>query len=78
MGRAAPDQLEGVGGLFLAVIQLGITLGAIAGGIAVDVIGTSAPLYVSAVCAVLAAVLIATQGAPGAASQTPALAPAAE
>lgn len=78
MGRAAPDQLEGVGGLFLAVIQLGITLGAIAGGIAVDVIGTSAPLYVTAVCAVLAAVLIATQRAPGAISQTPALAPAAE
>jgi MFS transporter, DHA1 family, purine ribonucleoside efflux pump len=78
MGRAAPDQLEGVGGLFLAVIQLGITLGAIAGGIAVDVIGTSAPLYVTAVCAVLAAVLIATQRAPGAVSRTPALAPAAE
>ncbi len=78
MGRSAPDQLEGVGGLFLAVIQLGITLGAIAGGIAVDVIGTSAPLYVTAVCAVLAAVLIATQRAPGAVSQKPALAPAAE
>lgn len=61
MGRAAPDQLEGVGGLFLAVIQLGITLGAIAGGIAVDAIGTSAPLYVTATCAVLAAMLIATQ-----------------
>lgn len=61
MGRAAPDQLEGVGGLFLAVIQLGITLGAVAGGIAVDVIGTSAPLYVTATCAVLAAMLIATQ-----------------
>lgn len=73
MGRAAPDQLEGVGGLFLAVIQLGVTLGAIAGGIAVDLIGTSAPLYVTATCAILAAMLIATQRPPTAA--TPALAP---
>lgn len=76
MGRAAPDQLEGVGGLFLAVIQFGVTMGAIAGGIAVDVVGTSAPLYVTATCAILAAVLIATQRAPGAVSQTPALAAA--
>lgn len=44
MGRAAPDQLEGGGGLFLAIIQIGVTLGAVAGGIAVDFIGTSAPL----------------------------------
>lgn len=79
MGRAAPDQLEGVGGLFLAVIQLGVTLGAIAGGIAVDVIGTGAPLYVTAVCAVLAAMLVATQRAPGTDSQnvTSASSPAA-
>ncbi|WDR01632.1 MFS transporter [Devosia algicola] len=70
MGRAAPDQLEGVGGLFLAVIQVGVTLGAIAGGIAVDFIGTSAPLYVTATCAVLAAVLIATQRTPRTNSQT--------
>jgi DHA1 family purine ribonucleoside efflux pump-like MFS transporter len=74
MGRAAPDQLEGVGGLFLAVIQLGVTLGAVAGGIAVDVVGTSAPLYVTAICAVLAAMLIATQRAPDGVSQTPSLA----
>ncbi len=74
MGRAAPDQLEGVGGLFLAVIQLGVTLGAIAGGIAVDLIGTSAPLYVTAICAILAAILIATQRAPDRVSQSPALA----
>lgn len=70
MGRAAPDQLEGVGGLFLAVIQVGVTLGAIAGGVAVDFIGTSAPLYVTATCAVLAAVLIATQSTPRTNSQT--------
>lgn len=69
MGGAAPDRLEGVGGLFLAVIQIGVTLGAIAGGIAVDVLGTSAPLYVIAMCAL---VTIATQRAPGVASQTPA------
>jgi DHA1 family purine ribonucleoside efflux pump-like MFS transporter len=74
MGRAAPEQLEGVGGLFLAVIQFGITLGAIAGGIAVNNFGTSAPLYVTATCALLAAVTIATQRAPDVVSQTPALA----
>lgn len=74
MGRAAPDQLEGVGGLFLAVIQFGITLGAIAGGIAVDLVGTSAPLYVTATCAILAAVLIATQRAPDGVSQSTVLA----
>lgn len=73
MGRAAPDQLEGVGGLFLAVIQLGITLGAIAGGIAMDVVGTSAPLYVTATCAIFAAALIATQRAPDVEQPTPAL-----
>ncbi|OHV82768.1 MFS transporter [Rhizobium sp. LCM 4573] len=72
MGRAAPDQLEGVGGLFLAVIQFGITLGAIVGGIAVDSFGTSAPLYVTVTCALLAAILIGTQRAPDAVSQMPA------
>ncbi|YBV94649.1 MFS transporter (plasmid) [Phyllobacteriaceae bacterium JZ32] len=76
MGRAAPDQLEGVGGLFLAVIQLGITMGAIAGGIAVDTFGTSAPLYVTAICAVLAAALIATQRAPDVISGMPEMASA--
>lgn len=69
MGRAAPDQLEGVGGLFLAVIQIGVTLGAIAGGIAVDFIETSAPLYVTAICALLAALLIAAQRSPGTPSE---------
>lgn len=72
MARAAPDQLEGVGGLFLAVIQIGVALGAIAGGIAVDVLGTSAPLYVTAICALLAAGTIATQRTPDVASQSPA------
>lgn len=70
MGRAAPDQLEGVGGLFLAVIQIGVALGAIAGGIAVDVLGTSASLYVTATCSILAAALITTQRAPDVVSQT--------
>ncbi|WP_182912787.1 MFS transporter [Paracoccus onubensis] len=72
MGRAAPDQLEGVGGLFLAVIQVGVALGAIAGGIAVDVLGTSAPLYVTAICALFAAITIATQRSPDMASPIPA------
>lgn len=78
MGRAAPDQLEGVGGLFLAVIQIGVALGAIAGGIAVDVLGTSAPLYATAICALLAAITIVTQRPPDVALSTlaPALTPA--
>jgi DHA1 family purine ribonucleoside efflux pump-like MFS transporter len=42
--------------------MFGVTLGAIAGGIAVDVIGTSAPLYVTATCAVLAAMLMQLNG----------------
>lgn len=64
MGRAAPDLLEGVGGLFLAVIQFGVTLGAIIGGIMVDLLGKSAPLYVTAACAVLATLLICMHQAP--------------
>ena len=44
--------------------MFGVTLGAIAGGIAVDVIGTSAPLYVTATCAVLAAMLMQLKGPP--------------
>jgi DHA1 family purine ribonucleoside efflux pump-like MFS transporter len=61
MGQAAPDQLEGVGGLFLAVLQFAIALGAIAGGIAVDRYGVSVPLYITALCGILAAALIATR-----------------
>jgi DHA1 family purine ribonucleoside efflux pump-like MFS transporter len=61
MGRAAPDQLEGVGGLFLAVLQFAIALGAIAGGIAVDLQGVSVPPQITALCGFLAAALIVTQ-----------------
>lgn len=64
MGRAAPDQLEGVGGLFMAAIQLSIATGAIAGGIAVDGFGFSVPLYLNALGGLLAAALIASQQAP--------------
>jgi DHA1 family purine ribonucleoside efflux pump-like MFS transporter len=64
MGRAAPDQLEGVGGLFLAVLQFAIALGAIAGGIAVDLYGVSVPLSMTALCGVLAAALVATRQSP--------------
>jgi MFS transporter, DHA1 family, purine ribonucleoside efflux pump len=73
MGRAAPDQLEGVGGLFLAVLQFAIALGAVAGGIAVDLHGASVPLYLTAACGLLAAALIATERSPAVA-----LAPAPE
>jgi DHA1 family purine ribonucleoside efflux pump-like MFS transporter len=65
MGRAAPDQLEGVGGLFIATFQFSIALGAIAGGLAVDTYGVSAPLLATAVCGVLAAVVIGLQPSSG-------------
>lgn len=67
MGRAAADQLEAVGGLFMAVIQFSIASGAIAGGLAVDLYGVSLPLYLNALGGLLAAALIATQRAPTAA-----------
>ena len=67
MGRAAPDQLEGVGGLFLAALQFAIALGAIGGGVAVDRYGPTVPLAITAVCGLLAAALIAGRQSPGAA-----------
>lgn len=63
-GRAAPDQLEGVGALFMAVLQFGIALGAIVGGASVDLFGVNVPLYVTAISGLLAAALIATQRSP--------------
>jgi DHA1 family purine ribonucleoside efflux pump-like MFS transporter len=68
MGQAAPDQLEGVGGLFLAVLQFAIALGAIAGGIAVELYGVSVPLYLTALSGILAAALIATRRSPAVAA----------
>lgn len=64
MGRSAPDQLEGVGGLFLAGLQFSIALGAASGGIAVDHYGVVAPLFITAVCGLVAAVMIAAQRTP--------------
>lgn len=64
MGRAAPDQLEGVGALFLAVVQFSIAGGAIAGGAAVDLLGVSVPLFMTALCGVLAAALVVAQRSP--------------
>lgn len=76
MGRAAPDQLEGVGGLFLAGLQFAIALGAIGGGIAVDRYGVTVPLYMTGLCGILAAALIATRQAPVAGTSGDALAAA--
>ncbi|MBO9621541.1 MAG: MFS transporter [Sphingomonas sp.] len=58
MGRAAPDQMEAVGGLFLGVLQFSIALGAIAGGSALDMLGVRAPFLITAGCGVLAALLV--------------------
>jgi MFS transporter, DHA1 family, purine ribonucleoside efflux pump len=66
MGRAAPDQLEAVGGLFMAAIQFSIASGAIAGGLAVDLFGVDVPLYLNAIGGLAAAALIASQEAPAA------------
>lgn len=63
-GRAAPDQLEGVGALFMSLLQFGIALGAVMGGIGIDRYGVLFPFHVTAACGLLAAVLIATQPAP--------------
>lgn len=64
MGRAAPDQLEGVGGLFLAVLQFGLVLGASVSGIAVDLYGVSLAFYLAAALAGTAAATIVVARAP--------------
>lgn len=61
MGRSAPDQLEGVGGLFLAGLQFAVALGAMAGGLAVDRINVNASMCIAAACAALAGLVIARQ-----------------
>jgi DHA1 family purine ribonucleoside efflux pump-like MFS transporter len=48
----------------LAVLQFAIALGATAGGIALDLYGVSVPLYMTAICGILAAALIATERSP--------------
>lgn len=58
MGRAAPDQLEAIGGLFLGVLQFSIALGAIAGGSALDLLGVRAPLAITVGGGVLATLLV--------------------
>jgi DHA1 family purine ribonucleoside efflux pump-like MFS transporter len=54
MMRAAPDQLESVGGVFIAAIQAAIVLGASAGGVVVDRVGPTAPLLLAALLNALA------------------------
>ena len=57
MMRAAPDQLESVGGVFIAVIQASIVLGSIAGGVLIDGVGAKAPLLLTALLAALASIV---------------------
>jgi DHA1 family purine ribonucleoside efflux pump-like MFS transporter len=68
MGRAAPDRLEAVGGLFMAALQFAIALGAILGGIAVDLFDVTFPLFITATCGLLAAALIGAEREPAAAA----------
>jgi predicted MFS family arabinose efflux permease len=63
MMRAAPDQLESVGGVFIAVIQASIVLGSIAGGMLVDNVGTRAPLLFASLLAALASIVFWQFGA---------------
>lgn len=72
MGRAAPDQLEAVGGLFLGVLQFSIALGAIAGGSALDLLGVRAPLAITVSCGVLAALLVLGRAPAALEAPTPA------
>jgi MFS transporter, DHA1 family, purine ribonucleoside efflux pump len=63
MVRAAPDQLESVGGVFIAVIQASIVLGSIAGGVLVDGVGTKAPLLLASLLTTLASIVFWRFGA---------------
>lgn len=52
--RTIPDEAESAGGVQTGVIQLAITIGASAGGVVIDVSGTSGVFILSAFCAFVA------------------------
>ncbi len=57
LAKTLPDDAEAGGGLMVAIIQLAITLGATAGGVAFDLQGYRAPFELSAALLVVAGVL---------------------
>ncbi|SDD65073.1 MFS transporter [Auraticoccus monumenti] len=57
--RTEPNRLEQIGGLIVAVCNVGIAVGAVVGGLVVDRVAASGPLVVGGVTAVLGAALLA-------------------
>ncbi len=57
MARAAPDQLESVGGVFIATFQISIMLGSISGGVLLDNVGARSPIVFTGILMVLAALM---------------------
>jgi len=57
--RTVPEDAESGGGLFIATTQLAITLGAVAGGIAIDSSGAVGAIVVSGVLLLLSSPVIA-------------------
>ncbi|PQZ93180.1 MULTISPECIES: MFS transporter [Pseudomonas] len=65
LAKTLPDDAEAGGGLMVAIIQLAITLGATAGGVAFDLQGYRAPFELSAALLVVAGVLAFMAGRSG-------------
>ena len=59
MTRVIPDDLEAGGGLQVALVQVAITFGALAGGLLFDTAGWSGPFVLAAALLVAAAALAA-------------------
>jgi predicted MFS family arabinose efflux permease len=61
VARVAPDRLESVGALTVTMFQLGITLGAIGGGVLVDLVDVHAALATGAVVAVVGGAVLVSR-----------------
>jgi DHA1 family purine ribonucleoside efflux pump-like MFS transporter len=64
MARAAPDNLEAVGGLFIATFQISIAFGAGLGGVIADLLGVRIAVSCGGAIAALAGVLIGRSSIP--------------
>jgi len=61
VARVAPDRLESVGALTVTMFQVGITLGAIGGGLLVDHVDVDAALTIGAVAAVAGGLVLVSR-----------------
>ena len=61
VARVAPDRLESVGALTVTMFQVGITLGAIGGGVLVDLVDVDAALTAGAVAAVVGGLVLVSR-----------------